>query len=79
MHGLPAHLAVPLATQPVEQRFEIVDLRCGLFTAAHLVLDHIRRSATAQTSVSALFSPALTRDQNWLLLVDVNVSFGNGH
>ena len=71
LHGFSAHLAVPFTTKFVEQRSEIVNLSCGLFTAAHLMLDHSCRCAFVWWD--ALFPFAFARDQNRFLHVDIIV------
>lgn len=57
-HGLPTHLAVPLSTQSVIQRSEVVDLICGLFATIWIA------NGNVVIRVDTLFSQAFTRDQH---------------
>lgn len=59
-HGLPTHLAVPLSTQSVIQRSEVVDLICGLFATIWIA------NGNVVIRVDTLFSKAFTRDQHVL-------------
>ena len=59
-HGLPTHLAVPLSTQSVIQRSEVVDLICGLFATIWIA------NGNVVIRVDTLFSQAFTRDQHVL-------------
>ena len=68
LHGLPAHLAVPLSSQFVKQSLEVFNLSGSLLLATHLMLDHI-----CWRVCSALLALAFTRDHDhrlWRLLVD---------
>ena len=56
LHGFLADLAVPFATQFVEEQFEVLNLRVCLLLTTYIVLEHSGRLT------DLLFTLALSRD-----------------